>query len=361
MTQKLTFIDHTMDGILQRKKRGCPSENTFSILLKYPIETLEIQFNNFIGARYKKIHTQIKSRVEVKNIEEVNYLLNHFYHPSFLDLMFLIQEDTNVDEVINYLEKSIPKGLGYSIGYFAKETNLEESLKTICEKLSPCRLRSFIFCDDRGLFDPFQTQKILNYLKDKLSCTIEYRPGNENDLATANAIAALYCGMEKIHTVIGGAGAIGAPMEEVLMASRYFQLNNQVHNTSELSKDCKRILRELNVVIPLDKSIIGSYVFAHESGIHVDGVIKNPSLYEVFRPEEVGLQRKIVIGKHSGKAAIQLKYKELGITLNDEHAILILNETKKLSQKQKGELSNQQLIAIYHTLFANRLTKGACI
>ena len=72
------------------------------------------------------------------------------------------------------------------------------------------------------------------------------------------------------------------------------------------------------------KSVIGTNMFAHESGIHADGVIKNPKTYEVFSPDEVGLVRQIVVGKHSGARRIELKFDEYGIELTHEEAAELL-------------------------------------
>jgi homocitrate synthase NifV len=88
-------------------------------------------------------------------------------------------------------------------------------------------------------------------------------------------------------------------------------------------------------------------MFAHESGIHADGAIKNPLNYEVFQPSDVGLERQIVIGKHSGKAAIVNKFKEYDIVLSPKEADELLAMVRELSVKLKRSLFDKELVQLY--------------
>ena len=98
----------------------------------------------------------------------------------------------------------------------------------------------------------------------------------------------------------------------------------------------------------MSKPIVGSNIFAHESGIHGDGVLKNPLTYEVFSPEEVGLERQMVIGKHSGSAAVRSKFtREYGIELGDEEAQDILARARLMSIDKKRALFDKELMYIY--------------
>ena len=88
-------------------------------------------------------------------------------------------------------------------------------------------------------------------------------------------------------------------------------------------------------------------MFAHESGIHADGAIKNPKNYEAFDPSVVGLERQIIIGKHSGKAAILNKFKEYGIDLSNDEASGILEIIRATSVRLKRSLFDKELVQIY--------------
>jgi homocitrate synthase NifV len=104
-------------------------------------------------------------------------------------------------------------------------------------------------------------------------------------------------------------------------------------------------------MLPPWKAIVGSNMFAHESGIHADGALKNPTTYEVFCPEEVGLERQIVIGKHSGTASIKAKFREYGRELRDEQAEEILKQVRALAVDVKRSLFDKELMYIYAELY----------
>ncbi|MBI5183183.1 MAG: homoaconitate hydratase, partial [Nitrospinae bacterium] len=95
------------------------------------------------------------------------------------------------------------------------------------------------------------------------------------------------------------------------------------------------------------KAIIGNYVFTHESGIHVDGVLKDPITYEPFPPEEVGNVRRLLIGKHSGRHAIIDRFRELGIKIDNGESIIILQKVKKSAVSMKCPVPDSELMRIY--------------
>ena len=99
--------------------------------------------------------------------------------------------------------------------------------------------------------------------------------------------------------------------------------------------------------IPIWKAIIGTNVFAHESGIHADGILKNPENYEAFRPESVGLERQMVIGKHSGSKALIHKFDEFGIELDAETASQLLERVRSTAVELKRTLFDKELMLLY--------------
>ena len=94
-------------------------------------------------------------------------------------------------------------------------------------------------------------------------------------------------------------------------------------------------------------------MYKHESGIHADGALKDPKNYEAFEPEEVGLQRQIVIGKHSGKAAVINKFHEYDIELSPEMASKVLEEIRSVSVRMKRSLFDKEIVGIYYDLLAD--------
>ena len=118
-------------------------------------------------------------------------------------------------------------------------------------------------------------------------------------------------------------------------------------NTRDFLNLCEYVARASGRPLAVSKPIVGANTFAHESGIHADGVIKDPSTYEVFSPEEVGLERQIIIGKHSGSKAVLLKFREYGIDLTKEEADDLLALIRSVTVDMKRTLFDKELMYIY--------------
>lgn len=174
-------------------------------------------------------------------------------------------------------------------------------------------------------------------------------------LASAQALAAVRAGVKRVSASAGGVGGM-APMEEVMMAAKYL-LKYDVPRENTLAADFQRIFSLLGIRLPCKKALIGPDVFAHESGIHVDGIVKDPATYEVIPPEEVGQQRKLVIGKHSGAASLQIRFSQWGIRLSREEASRLLESVRGLVQEQKGPLSDRQLTELFDELRVKEKTR----
>jgi homocitrate synthase NifV len=93
--------------------------------------------------------------------------------------------------------------------------------------------------------------------------------------------------------------------------------------------------------------VVGERVYSHESGLHADGIIKNPHNYEGFDPAEVGMTRSIVVGKHSGTGGLIERYRSMGIAVDRSHAEPLLERTRAMSCKRKRDLTNCELMGIY--------------
>lgn len=352
MGKSIIFLDHTIDSIISKRDSQEPRSDVIGHILKYPVQYIDLKLMHIHSLEDIKGLDKNTIRVEFsllkKEISKFLSIYSGFIHNVILSF--------SCKRELEMLDNTIKKLIELDLNIYIKWTGISNVRRDILEWLSRTiianDLGGFIFSDRYSLLDPFQTEKTLLKVKERLPCEIEFCPGNGYGLATANTLAALQCGINKIHSVVGGASLMeGASMEEVIVLCKYYGLADNCSNTKELAVDCMTILRELNLSLPVDKAIIGSGVFAHESGIHVDGVLKNPGLYELFQPEEVGLERRIVIGKHSGRAAIRLKLEELGLHLEHDDLERVLLGAKQLSQLQKSEVSSQQLLGIYNTIF----------
>lgn len=219
--------------------------------------------------------------------------------------------------------------------------------KVSLQDIRAANLYQIILEDLDSQFDPFQTYEQVFQLTQHLGCSVEYHGHNQYGLATANAMAALEAGANRLALAIGGAGIYGhGAVEEVLVAGAhkgYFPVAYQ----NSLTRDCAKLLGLLHFDQPVAKSILGTKIFQHESGLHVDGVSKYPALYEPFRPEEIGARRSIVIGKHSGTASLKYILKQKGIFLTDQIAEPLLQQVRSEAVKQKGPLTLKQLLKLY--------------
>ena len=173
------------------------------------------------------------------------------------------------------------------------------------------------FCDTLGILDPFDTYNVISFLKKEGGLDIEMHTHDDFGMATANALAGIKAGATYVNTTVNGLGerAGNAALEEVVMALKYLGKVDVGLHTSRFRELSEYVAAASARTIPAWKSIVGTNVFAHESGIHADGVIKNPLNYEAFAPEDVGLERQIVVGKHSGTRTIYRKFQEFGLEL----------------------------------------------
>lgn len=208
-------------------------------------------------------------------------------------------------------------------------------------------VKSFIYGDKDSILEPFTVYQAMQQLKPIMPCSLEFHGHNRYGLATANALAACRAGVRHIAVAVAGVGSSGhAALEEVMLAIRHI-LKLPVPPTDTLASTSAYLLACMGLSLPGTKAIIGANVFAHESGIHVDGIMKQPALYEAFLPEEVGLVRRLVIGKHSGQASIRAKCQELGRPAVAE-ALLprILQQIRRTSVQKKRALTHAEFMAI---------------
>ncbi len=205
------------------------------------------------------------------------------------------------------------------------------------------------FCDTLGILDPFDTYNVVSFLKHH-GLTIEMHTHNDFGMATANALAGIKAGATYVNTTVNGLGerAGNAALEEVVMALKHLGKVDLGLQTARFRELSEYVAAASARSIPAWKSIVGTNVFAHESGIHADGVIKNPLNYEAFAPEDVGLERQIVVGKHSGSRTIYRKFQEFGIELNKTDCDGILALVRQTAVELKRALFDKELMYIYH-------------
>ncbi len=174
---------------------------------------------------------------------------------------------------------------------------------------------------------------------------------NDLGMATANALAAVDAGVRQIECTINGLGerAGNTALEEVVMALRVRNDIMPYHtgiDTTKIMNLSRRVATVSGFQVQYNKAIVGKNAFAHESGIHQDGVLKNAETFEIMRPQDVGLaESTLPLGKHSGRAALRVKLGDLGYDLGDNQLRDVFVRFKALADRKK-EVFDEDLIAL---------------
>jgi 2-isopropylmalate synthase len=199
--------------------------------------------------------------------------------------------------------------------------------------------------DTVGYATPAHFASVIRMLVDRVPnidrAVISVHCHNDLGLAVANSLAAVESGAGQIECTINGIGerAGNCSLEEVVMAMRtrsdYYQTTTQIH-TPRLVPTSRLLTNITGMHVQRNKAIVGRNAFAHEAGIHQDGMLKEPTTYEIMRPEDVGfVKTDLVLGKHSGRAALADRAKALGYHLKPEELQEVFDEFKRLADKKK--------------------------
>lgn len=198
--------------------------------------------------------------------------------------------------------------------------------------------------DTVGYTTPEEFGGIIKTISDKIKerAVISVHCHNDLGLSVANSLSAIINGAGQVECTINGIGerAGNCSMEEVVMALRtrrdFFNADTNI-NTKEIIRSSRLITKITGITVQPNKAIVGANAFAHESGIHQDGLLKEKTTYEIISPESIGLQStKLVLGKHSGRHAFKTRLKELGYDLNEEEIERAFQKFKNLADQKKS-------------------------
>ncbi len=197
--------------------------------------------------------------------------------------------------------------------------------------------------DTVGYTTPLEFGGIIRQIKERIGdrAVIAVHCHNDLGLAVANSLAAILNGAGQIECTINGIGerAGNCSMEEIVMnlaiRKDIYQATTNI-NTREIIRTSRLLTRITGIAVQPNKAIVGANAFAHESGIHQDGLLKEKQTYEIMRPEDIGLkQTELVLGKHSGRHAFKTRVKELGYDLTTEELETAFDKFKRLADQKK--------------------------
>ena len=191
--------------------------------------------------------------------------------------------------------------------------------------------------DTVGILVPSTTRDLIRILRKKIHVPISLHFHNDFGLAVSNSIIGIEEGANQVHCTINGIGerAGNTSLEELVVSLKIAYGANIGIDTTKLYDTSNFIGSITGIKMPPTKPIVGENAFAHESGIHVDGILKNTSTYEPIPPELVGHKRRIALGKHTGHAGIKSKLEEFNIEVSPKQFENIYNQVKTLGDKGK--------------------------
>ncbi len=221
--------------------------------------------------------------------------------------------------------------------------------------------RRFRVADTLSVLDPFSTYALISTLRKTTDLEIEIHAHDDLGLATANTLAAVKAGATHASVTVMGLGerAGNAPLEEVAVALT--QLHGRQTGTvlTELGNVAAVVAAAAARAIPLNKAIVGDHVFTHESGIHVDGLLKDRRTYESLDPALLGRAHRFVIGKHSGLAAIASMLSELDLLAHPGELRAVLARVREVAVATKRPVPAETLAAIWRDVHAATLASCA--
>ena len=252
------------------------------------------------------------------------------------------------EEVLELAKAAVAQGRSYTenVDFALEDTTRTEHdfILEVCQAILKEGVRFVTLCDTVGYALPWEFgQLVADVKKEFPTIRISAHCHNDLGLAVANALEGLRNGAERVDTCINGLGerAGNASSEEVVMAikTRSANLGMDVKvDTTKIASTSHLVARLSGMQVQWTKPVVGRNVFSHGGGIHQDGVLKDASTYEIMTPESVGLtaaDRRMHMGKLSGRAALDAQLRELGYTLEKEQLIRAFDMAKLLLGKKK--------------------------
>lgn len=206
--------------------------------------------------------------------------------------------------------------------------------------------------DTVGVMTPPAMMQFVSEIKKKTKVPLAVHCHDDFGMSVANSLAGVRGGAEEVHVTMNGLGerAGNAALEEVVMALQAFYGISTSVNTRKLAFVSRLVSQLTGIRLQPNKAIVGENAFSHEAGIHVHGILSESSTYEPMRPEIVGKERSIVMGKHSGAHAVESRLKEYGLSLDSDQIKELVKKVKKYAESGK-KLDDAELLAVAYDIF----------
>lgn len=278
-------------------------------------------------------------------------LLNLSIPVSDLHIQYKLQRSRAwvLAQIERYVDAARACGYAVSVGCEDASRADPEFLAQVAQLAQKRGAQRLRFADTLGILDPFSTFERISTLRAQTDIDIEMHAHDDLGLATANTLAALRAGATHVNTTVNGIGerAGNAALEEVVMALRHLRGIDVGIQTAALPAISALVALASGRPVASGKSIVGDAVFTHESGLHVDGLLKDPRNYQPFDPAELGRAHRTVLGKHSGSHAVIAAYASLGLCLDREQAHSVLARIRAYAAERKQAPGEAELKHFY--------------
>lgn len=260
----------------------------------------------------------------------------HIYNKLKKDRKWIIE---TLKDIVAY---ALDKGCKVSVGAEdASRADLDFLIKfyKTAESLGVYRVR---YADTVGALDPFRVYENIKKIRSEIGIEIDFHGHNDFGMATANALAACRAGAKCISATVNGIGerAGNTSLEEIVASLKYISKYKTDFDMKQIPVLSKYVEKASGIKLSKNKPLVGEAVFSHESGIHVDGLLKDRRTYEFIDPSEIGRESKFVLGKTSGKASVRNAMEKLGMKPDDDKISSILERVRngEAFQKKKEPL-----------------------
>lgn len=308
-----------------------------------------------IAKKLKKVGVAGLARTSKEDIDRAWGAIKHAKQPRIHT--FLATSDIHLEHKLKMTRDEVVKTTVEAVKYAKSFTdNVEFSaedgsrsdrdyLCTVFEAAIDAGATTINLPDTVGYAVPSEFRELTKYVMEHTpnmkKAVFSVHCHNDLGLATSNTLTAIDAGARQVEVTINGIGerAGNTSLEEVVMAlhtrPNFFPVSTEIE-TYQIYPTSRLVSMITGIMVQPNKAIVGANAFAHEAGIHQDGVLKNPMTYEIMKPETVGLsQSRLVLGKHSGRHALRSKLKEMGYDLSEEELKLVFRKFKELADKKK--------------------------
>jgi homocitrate synthase NifV len=254
-----------------------------------------------------------------------------------------------LDQIGQRIVEALELGLDVCVGGEDASRADPEFLWQVVEEAELAGARRFRFADTLGTMEPFHMYEEIRDLRAMTDLEIEIHAHDDLGLATANTLAAIRGGATHVNTTVHGLGerAGNAPLEEVVMGLRRFFKQAHEIDMANYTAVSQLVERASGRKVGWHKSLVGAGVFTHESGIHVDGLMKDRLNYQGVDPTEIGRDHQFVLGKHSGSHAIMQAYAHMGIQLSRQQAESLLLLVRRHAMQHKRPPAEHDLRRLF--------------